>query len=184
MKQEKQVVSLELSKKLDKLLGDKKPESLFVYRYDEPMCVDVKYFGATDSHTLCYLSDGKIPEGWEGRTTPAYTVAELGEMLPQSYKAKSNKFQSREICEECGENPHKSHEGSEVYAEFDWVRRLRDSKTDEFFWQIRYSYSDPETGENEYMEGMNGNTEADARAKMLIYLIENKLITPWINNKK
>ena len=35
MKLEKQVTSLELSKKLDKLLGDNKPESLFYWKKTE-----------------------------------------------------------------------------------------------------------------------------------------------------
>lgn len=124
MQLEKQVVSLELAKKL-KELGVKQ-ESLFWWLYDE------------DGDYVDYLYGETLPA--RGLKEPflrcsAYTVAELGELLPPG-------FISGQV------------EESEGYVCFD------------------------ENNCNVLKDGFVGkyeDTEADARAKMLIYLLSNDL---------
>ncbi len=129
MKLENQVCSLELAKKL-KELGVKQ-KSLIWWIY----IVSSSYEGDDDFATR--------KEGWKLSQAPwkdeknsysAFTVAELGEMLPQGCAS------------------------------------FRCSHSNEYKCvppRILQEYST-----------MIGNTEADARAKMLIYLIENNLPTP------
>lgn len=124
MKLEDQVVSLELAKKL-KELGVKQ-ESLF-------------YWQACPENLIC-LRPAYIELGY--KDTPervvisAFTVAELGEILPPYFcsvdaKASAGHWTCRK-----------------------WSHGIIDTEV-----PIQYA-----------------NTEADARAKALIYLIENKLI--------
>ena len=125
---EQQVCSFELAKKL-KELGVKQ-ESLFYWhetaRLDGVHVLNQKY------------SDDKF-------CFSAFSVAELGEMLPECYFT-----QHRLNAEwECYQNFTKIIEGTKPL-------------------------------QKEYPENhvsMFASTEADARAKMLIYLIENNLIT-------
>jgi hypothetical protein len=72
----------------------------------------------------------------------AYTVAELGEMLPKEIATKS---------------------GERIF--------LSSSKEDEF-WVVEYNRTEGNEKHHEF-----GDTEAEARAKMLIYLLENNLIS-------
>jgi hypothetical protein len=116
MKIENQVVSLELAKKL-KELGVKQ-ESIFCW--------------CDEGDDLCLLEQGDA-EILEKEYISAFTVAELGEILPPFYR--STNVGKDEI------------QWFEVTHTFD----LKPAFYDE--------------------------TEADARAKMLIYLIENNLIT-------
>lgn len=109
MELEKQVVSLELAKKLEEL--GVKQESLFYWRRHKVKGMVIEY-GRNDLDE--YL-------------TAAFTVAELGEMLPD---------------------------------------RTRTDKRDGSSWVSCEELVKPEIAD----------TEADARAKMLIYLIENGLI--------
>lgn len=111
MKLNEQIVSLELAKRLKELGVEQ--ESLFMWNQQG----DLEY---TD------------PKTWVGYTTDtsAFTVAELGEMLPMIYFPVPDKGNG---C-----------------LSWLWVDG-KGNKT----WE---------------------NTEADARAKMLIYLLENKLI--------
>lgn len=122
---EKQVCSLELAKKL-KELGVKQ-ESLFYWVTTKPTDIkpttiewegDIEWIRENISHT--YITE----------QVSAFTVAELGEMLP-SY--------------------------------------TRTTKVD-----VNYFVSNCESLTDVNADGF---TEADARAKMLVYLIENKLIT-------
>lgn len=117
MKLENQVVSLELAKKL-KELGVKQ-ESLFKYIATFPS----GEYRISDRYTETDLSYG-------ADVISAFTVAELGEILPEGFRIE--KFKDNYWC-------------------FDKKRRNR------MHWEI-------------------SETEADARAKCLIYLIENKLI--------
>lgn len=127
MKLENQVVSLELSRKL-KELGVKQ-ESLF---YWHPRL---------DGANRPYI----VPASHRNGTSPnkdfipAFTVAELGEMLPadiKSYKYEDGRW---------------SCDGSRKYdTNSAWIQ---------------------------------ADTEADARAKVLIYLIENKLVDPISSNE-
>lgn len=117
MELSKQVVSLELAEKL-KDLGIKQ-ESLFYWFPHREM----------ETHELI---EWKIIQntGGSDESCSAFTVAELGEMLP-------NYFVSGRI-----------NDNYQVEVPFEVPRKYREAKT-----------------------------EADARAKCLIYLIENKLIT-------
>lgn len=72
----------------------------------------------------------------------AFTVAELGEMLPK--------------CLHVGIHMHD-------------LTIIRSS-----VWRFYYGVN---MADSVYLTTGNDDTEADARAKMLIYLIENKLIT-------
>lgn len=137
MKLENQVVSLELSRKL-KELGVKQ-ESLF---YWHPRL---------DGANRPYI----VPASHRNGTSPnkdfipAFTVAELGEMLKARY------FTVQHSWKEAGK------------------------------WRCHYRHL--ETGEVIIeREGLKfeAKTEADARAAMLIYLIENKLVDPISSNER
>ncbi len=120
------VVNLELSKKIEKL--GVKQDSLWWWFVD----------GCEAHSTLplsFYLAMERINEN-DYKYYSAFTVAELGEMLPESCWSKS------------GET----------------ISALEISKTDGKWW---ISYND---------EFIQADTEANARAKMLIHLIENKLM--------
>lgn len=128
----RQVVSLELAKKL-KELGVRQ----------EGICnwlvVDGEKYDLWDS----FIPSGTLKEFWKvGRKTEvisAFTVAELGEMLKQ-------KSMTRYFTMQNGDN---------------WCAW---EKLSEGYWH--------------HLEDTTGSeTEADARAKMLIHLIENKIIT-------
>lgn len=87
--------------------------------------------GELDTH---YGFDPDVARNEGVEVYSAFTVAELGEMLPEMY--------------------------------------IHTDKKDNGYWNIRYQ--NPNGGMSDYIIG--GATEADARAKMLIYLLENKLI--------
>lgn len=124
MELEKQIVSLELSRRL-KELGVKQ-ESLFYWaqvdKYPNGIKWDVLKKGERRTH---------------GDYVAAFTVAELGEMLP-------NKLGDEHILI--------------VWKNAAWNVTYEDSDGGKIRVEMAYD-------------------EADARAKMLIYLIENKLIT-------
>lgn len=126
MQLESQVCSLELSKRL-KELGVKQESLWWWVKHKNPP----KEYPSLNKWSLCgYESAKDIYEQYH-----AYTVAELGEMLPEwcfTYKASKYHFQ-------CG----------------------------------KYQ---PEQGEMEFYGAYSGKTEANTRAKMLIHLLENKLI--------
>ena len=121
MKLENQVVSLEYAKKL-KEFGVKQ-ESLFYWSLgDDRNTYEVKY--------QSYVSEvNEAPVGYYS----AFTVAELGEMLPAGALG--------------------------VY--------LNIFKNVDKGWLVGYGLE----------KTIEADTEADARAKMLIYLLENKIIT-------
>lgn len=119
MKLEKQVCSLELAKRL-KELGVKQ-ESYFYWSYD-----------LLDSHTIRHQA-----KGW-GADYSAFTVAELGEMLPEQV-------------------PYKDDGADDISF-------LLSGKQDGLWWV-------------NYTKGFTEKTEVDARARMLIHLIENNLLT-------
>jgi hypothetical protein len=138
MRLERQVCSLELAKRL-KELGVKQ-ESLFFYWRN----VD-----GSGSPTNPYeKQEGYLLVGNPYNIHPfdekysAFTVAELGEMLPEykeGYKCVRTYWDKNKVGAEIG---------------------LRDTEA-EFHSKTHFA-----------------DTEADARAKMLIYLLENKFITP------
>jgi hypothetical protein len=159
MKLEDQVTSLELSMKL-KELGVKQ-ESLF-YWFDTRNTGDLPkwYLDTYDN-----LADDL---GWNyktGRTKKvdrlysAFTVAELGEMLPQDIiHIEKGYSKDYEVKLSFGTNFNEC-----------WYEADDDTCPDGCgdYYSKSISYNDTS----------DQDTEADARAKMLIYLIENKLIT-------
>lgn len=124
MKLEQQVTSLEISKRL-KELGVKQ-ESYFWYR------------AFTDKDEQLYFVLGHHDsQAMFQRDYSAFTVAELGEILPEFVES------------------YKSHDEG-----FNWFcRKFEEGDI------LKYTALE------------NADTEADARGKMLIYLLENKLIT-------
>ena len=135
MKLENQVTSLELSKKL-KELGVKQ-ESLYVWGSN----IDGARISPKQKDYLLIGIDrkGEYPNIFQ-HTYFAFTVAELGEMLPDYI-----------TDEKLG------------------ILQLRIFKLQED-WIVEYINRDAEKRQ------MFGNTEANARAKCLIYLIENGII--------
>ena len=127
MKLEDQVCSKELAIELHKL-GITNP-SLFYWEY-------------TGSAKFERWENGE-PDYCEDNIC-AYTVAELGEMLPAKIRV----------------------EGMRLYLKI-W------RNGEENLWSVSYCEFDHGIRHQLFSE-----TEADARAKMLIYLIENKLLTP------
>lgn len=135
MKIEDQVCSLELAKKL-KEFGVKQ-ESLFSWIYTDAPLDD----GSRDKVVLTHtLGESHWELGGEQDTYSAFTVAELGEMLPGNISGLYFVTQ-------------KGLMGNSWYVEALTV-----------------------VGHSEVWLAI-AKTEADARAKCLIYLIENKLIT-------
>lgn len=136
MKLEDQVVNLELAKQL-KELGVKQ-ESQFIWaqiqdstgEVFDPEILDVGNPFQWDEEGVDYP-----PKEWPGFIASAFTVAELGEILPENY----------------------------------FSYRLGQS------W-FNAKFIDPWKTEK-LPVGVSVPTEANARAKMLIYLLENKLIT-------
>jgi hypothetical protein len=123
MKLENQVCSLDLAKRL-KELGVKQ-ESLFWWVWGHNVQRELNY--------------GRI----EDDNFAAFTVAELGEMLPCFFKTEENGYVNLVI------------------------RKMADND-----WHIEYvSYKEVIYKITEVV------TEADARAKMLIYLKENNLVS-------
>ena len=148
MKLNQQVSNLELSQKLEKL--GVKQESLFQWaefiRFDEMKSGEIKQ---SRPYWHLILFPHMKPEGEEKTVwyelsgkemISAYTVAELGEMLPWGIP----------------------------YPKPSTLQILKREKGG---WIIHYSNKFSKIHQE------NADTEANARAKMLIYLLENKLIT-------
>lgn len=129
MKLENQVCSLELSKRL-KELGVKQ-ESLFWYTCFKN--------GTADIH---FQYDRKfIPPAHYS----AFTVCELGEMLPYLIEYNNKKY---------------------------WYHTGKVNKNNEYYPEHEVNYTNDMTT----IALQRGATEADARAKLIIYLLENKLM--------
>ena len=138
---ENQVCSLEHAKRLEELGINK--GSLFVYEYYNDDCYSIKYY-----------PDALIPNSLDKlKIYSAFTVAELGEMLPDIITI-----------------PH-------TYAPYEL-------KIHKYAYGFYVGYHAPEREEGyTVLYAFKNNNESDARAKMLIYLIENKLITVEEINK-
>ena len=142
MELEQQVCSLELAKKL-KELGIKQ-KSYFYWKTDlttEKSQHYMKPYLSEEPDEYAKLKKiGSIPDlvyQHYVELYSAFTVAELGEMLPNSFTFEDVGF---------------------------WLKQIRGKH----FFQISYE------GET-LLNRLSANTEADARAKMLIYLLENSL---------
>lgn len=157
-----QVCALEYSKKL-KELGVPQ-ESLFWWQatYTHPLgyeCEDCSKFKRADGnfephpcgYHVAFYEDGK------GFDISAFTIAELGEMLPGMLK-------------------HQYVPDAEMYwldcekSGSDWRIVYRKLGTFDYFQILTGAH------ETSILEAVT-DTEANARAKMLIYLLEQKLIT-------
>lgn len=146
---EQQVCTIELAKKL-KDLGVKQKSIYFHWATDIEQ----------DGLTWWTISEKEPRKGKRVRqlSTPehnrspvsAFTVAELGEMLPISITRKDKQKFSPAFYKNRGDF------------------------SDEVRWSIEYSSYSLDNGEIEVQRV--GDTEADARAKMLIYLVENHLV--------
>lgn len=141
MKLENQVTNLELSKKL-KGLGVKQ-ESLFYWMFSA--------FSKPERQIIYYEDKVQLEKDFVSNRydlTSAFTVAELGEMLPEEIEDPKTKY----------------------------IFGLHLNKVESKNWEVWYEYrwNDEERliGEQVFYS----DTEANARAKMLIYLIENKLV--------
>ncbi len=121
MKIKQQVCSLELAKKL-KELGVKQ-ESFFYWALRQ------------DGSWICAQG-----QGWSDSIS-AFTVAELGEMLPNMFEY--------EVFKRC---------------------LIKSFKIDDTHITAIYNM------DSKHLLWLEADTEADARAKMLIYLLENNLI--------
>jgi len=146
MELQKQVVSLELAKKL-KELGFKQ-ESLFAWLFNEKQNKFIIVGHSTEVSNNFYVGKELIS---------AYTVAELGEMLPKElylpYKTRgTDKFSNKK--RKYPQHPHCFFGGI----------------TDHNF-QINYV-----GGGSQERISKNSDSEANARATMLIFLKENNLI--------
>ena len=129
MQPEKQLTSLELSKRL-KELGVKQ-ESLF-------------YWNTRKEKVLAGYHLPVAPVDFKDKFVSAFTVAELGEMLPV-----------------------RNYNGEQTEDLANWSTFKSDDK-----WICHLSWRYTRTN----AEHIEADTEADVRAKMLIYLLENKLI--------
>ena len=147
MKLESQVCSLELAQKLKELGVEQ--DSLFCWG-------EVNFSRSWADYEWELHHKDLFPKNWHNKNlVSAYTVAELGEMLPASL--------------ECKPKPHKTgkKEIFELSSEKEWTEG-------EVNYKVTYTYFYYEP--MDYFQ-LESPTEADARAKMLIYLLENKLIT-------
>jgi hypothetical protein len=118
-----------------------KNESYFVWWYTEAMATDVKYFPDQDWDKREYsLKPRTAAMKGSGRDLAAFTVAELGEMLPMK---------------------------------IDDLHWLKEEKGAAGF-SVSYNYCVGDGTHHMAVEKTSAS-EADARAKMLIYLVENKL---------
>lgn len=136
MKLEQQVCSLPLAQRLREL--GVRQDSAFYWRAQGTLQKDWK---------VQYFSRGDI----KLNPVSAFTVAELGEMLPSRFSVTVKKITST----------------------FDLY--LAKNESGEWFVEYQCQGTEPEDG-YELLVQRNADTEADARAKCLIYLIESGLI--------
>lgn len=165
MKLEDQVCSLELAKKLKELGVEQK--SLFYWTcYDSSFDDEGEDYG----NIVHYETPDCHPD-WH---CSAFTVAELGKMLPKRISFSADK------SEELGY--------SSLELRIEWVGYSGTSHHGEFcstrvqkcVWNMVYKpfHVVGGTKEDKFIYLKQGNTEASARAQMLIYLIENSLLSP------
>jgi hypothetical protein len=130
MELQKQVCSLELAKRLKKL--GLKQESIFYWDF-----YHVSFFG--DWPRIISRNDrADRPAADADRMYAAFTVAELGEMLPA----------------------------------YNWQYPYTFKMSSQTEWSSVWLSAKNQRIEKQF----TANTEADARAKMLVYLLENKLM--------
>lgn len=138
MELKKQVISFELAKRLNNLFV--KQDSIFYWIEDHRMQPRKDF---TWKARLCPASQVNHILSSNVYRYAAFTVAELGEMLPFSVEIKGEEV----TCED-----YKNEKGWDA-----WFANAQCHMVGSKF---------------------TANTEAEARGLMLVYLIENKLITP------
>jgi methylaspartate ammonia-lyase len=135
MKLEQQVCSVGLATRLHEL--EVRVPSLFFYEWTGATEVEMWVSGEPE-----YCLDN----------VNAYTVAELGDMLPKQFDYDVSQHGTRSVSLSSGKTI------------------INDG------WYVMYN--DPHPANKVPVYSQHADTEADARAKMLIYLLENKLIAP------
>lgn len=146
---ENQVCSLELSKLLEKLGVKQNSYFYWVYTYKE------KYNLFHAENDDCNQHNGPGDITWlnikkrSNQAWSAFTVAELGYLLPKQI----------EIIIDVDKN------GYGIFRPSLWCGRCEFTGDNRYEWMISY-------GDDHFVLDEN---EANARAKMLIYLIENNL---------
>ena len=166
MKLEDQVCSLDLAKKL-KELGVKQ-DSLWYRVYWERIGVD-KNLGDEDEWIL------RQNHGVNRDAVSAYTVAELGELLPRKYEMAV--FHRKNIPSN-NEYKHSFIIGGskKEYRQRQPKHGVVYEDTQDEYWSL-YSFASSNVCHvQEAGKCFEADTEADVRAKMLIYLLENKII--------
>lgn len=142
MKIQDQVCTLEQAKKLKELGVEQ--ESLFYY-------IDNMVLGLegikVKEQTKSYKINGVVQDGGVVRYYSAFTVAELGELLPIEDMPDGRDWQQRPFRD------YYPHTG-----------------------KIMWKYDDPYTKYGRERKVTEAKTEAEARAAMLIYLLENNLM--------
>lgn len=138
MNLEQQVCSLDLARRL-KHFGVKK-QSLFAWYHDREHFSGDELVHASNLRVEINVGESDLSYPVEC-LAPAFTVAELGEMLPDYIKE--------------GQVGHLQQRSSKLGTG----------------WCVEYVNRD------EYALRQDAEVEADARAKMLVYLLENKLVT-------
>jgi len=171
MKLENQVTSLELSKKL-KELGVKQ-ESLFYW--------ESYYLPITTSrhNTLISSKDIGAKEPVERRgflvskliRYSAFTVAELGEMLPASLKMKMKEWRELNLLPK---QKIRKYDGDNNKMYFQLIMSKSEYKKTP--WSFYYMEDITHGACINNSSENTANTEANARAKMVIYLKENNLL--------
>jgi len=177
---EQQVCSLDLAVRMNTL--GVKQESAFLWTLD-----------VVDGFVL-KLRETEAPDDHGMNCHAAFTVAELGEMLPRKIEEKAINAaypipdlpgdvsgdewdrieESREAAREKLQDALCSFEGDTDQFEdgmsYDIKLSFNDGK------EVSYYQLTDDWENNCQVIEMRGDTEADARAKMLIHLIENKLV--------
>jgi hypothetical protein len=143
---EKQVVSLDLAKRL-KELGVKQESYFTWFAYEGDKGVKFTQIMRTNEEFLSSMVVCPIAS--------AFTVAELGEMLPEVVIIRRKRHRPKELW----------------FLNFHHF--TKDGGWDKQYWAVTYERENTELDVVEYLGGDDGileaDTEADARAKMLIY---------------
>lgn len=146
MKLEQQVVSLELARKF-KELGVKQESVCYWRQFQLDSEFDNQIIWDVDTEMSYRSTISNVLQ-----SIAAYTVAELGEMLPAKLELTTPPMPFP-----------KTEQTTLMFGRYG----------SDGYWEVTYVGVE---SENIYAE-QKAATEADARAKMLIYLLENNLIT-------
>jgi len=161
MKLEKQVTSLKLSKKL-KELGVKQ-ESLWMWCIPEGGQDQDRFLSCVEDNTFCDQETCSFNHDY----ISAFTVAELGEMLPDYIKDIGNLDIGKNYTDHINMKKKLVKHRTWHISYWTWTTSFTSKHEDLYLKQIA----------NPKIPLIHAKTEANARAKMLVYLRENKLIS-------